>query len=256
MEFTALSKEERLETICEGIIANLPSQKASLEAGRTNEKFVALAGWGNYRSFGLKSFFVDKDINKTKQYFSYCGELDILVTNKYDEKILDHGIDHLTYAILSDNRDLIMRYADLTHSLYEQSIHGGNSAPMYILQCLIKDDWDGFNRTMPIMKNKTVPKLNMELDYNYYEALAEKNKSKIESILAEFVMPKQHKKRNQHALVNELVSHPALGYAKLAWMKGIEVEVNSLLVPKELLPIAPLPAYTDEYNFLKKEGLL
>ncbi|MFC4263902.1 Imm49 family immunity protein [Ferruginibacter yonginensis] len=50
----------------------------------------------------------------------------------------------------------------------------------------------------------------------------------------------------------QYVSFPALGYAKLAWLKGIEVEVKSHLVPKELLPIQPLEKYEIPYDFLKE----
>ena len=104
---------------------------------------------------------------------------------------------------------------------------------------------------MVIMKTKTVPKLKMELDALFYEALAEKNQNKIESILSEFLSPSMHKMRNRNfGLTNELISHPALGYAKLCWMKGINVTVNSHLVPKELLPIKPLNEYVNEYAFL------
>jgi hypothetical protein len=44
---------------------------------------------------------------------------------------------------------------------------------------------------------------------------------------------------------------PALGYAKLAWQKGLEVEINNPLVPKEPLQVKPLDKYVDSYDFLK-----
>ena len=60
-----------------------------------------------------------------------------------------------------------------------------------------------------------------------------------------------HNIRNKHnILLNEFISHPALGYAKLAWLKGIEVEIDNPLVPKELLPFKPLENYLNEYAFL------
>lgn len=256
MEFKDLAKEQRLGIVCDSILSNLPNQKKGLNEGRTNEKFIALAAWDNYQKFALKSFFIDNDINKTKNYFSYCGKVDELLINKYDEKILDYGIYHISYTLLSDHQDLINRYANLSHSNYDKMIQGGTATPMYILQCIIKEDWDAYNRTMPTMKAKTAPKFKMQLDYDFFEALAEKNKTKLEEILGQLVTPKEHKRRNKFSLINEFISHPATGYAKLAWLKGIEVEVNSPLVPKELLPIAPLPVYTDEYDFLKKEELL
>ena len=42
------------------------------------------------------------------------------------------------------------------------------------------------------------------------------------------------------------------GYTKLAWRKGIEVEVNSPLISKELLPIQPLDKYEIPYDFLRE----
>ena len=117
---------------------------------------------------------------------------------------------------------------------------------MYALQCLIKDDWVEFERVMVIVKTKSISKLDMELDALFYEALAERNKTRVEQILAEFLTPKIHKKRNRHHdLINEFISHPALGYAKLAWMKGLEIQLESPLLPMELLPVKPLPTYED-----------
>ena len=45
----------------------------------------------------------------------------------------------------------------------------------------------------------------------------------------------------------------ATGLAKLAWIKGIEVEINHPLLPKELLPINPNKEYFIEYDFLKPD---
>lgn len=44
---------------------------------------------------------------------------------------------------------------------------------------------------------------------------------------------------------------PALGYAKLAWILGMEVEIKSKLIPKALLPVLPLEKYEVPYDFLE-----
>jgi hypothetical protein len=62
-----------------------------------------------------------------------------------------------------------------------------------------------------------------------------------------------HTKRNDYKLFAEYLSFPALGYAKLAWQKGLPVEVNSPLVPKEFLPVLPRESYEDtSYDFLSR----
>jgi hypothetical protein len=124
---------------------------------------------------------------------------------------------------------------------------------MALLQALIRDDRTEFERILPIMKAKTEKKFGMELDRLFYEALAERDRSRCEAILAELVSPKVHQKRNkQHLLPKEFISHPALGYAKLAWLKGVEVVVDSPLVPADLLPIRPNDNYVEAYDFLKR----
>lgn len=251
-DFKNLSKEDRLVKVCESVLHNEPILIENLAKGNTNERFYATGKWYDHERFALKSFFIDKSIKQAKQHFYTCGRLDEFAITKYDEKILDYGINHLSYALLSDNEALIKRYANLRHSNYEAMIKGGGTAPMYILQCIIKDDWREYERVMPIMKIKTVKKFKMEMDAAYYEALAERNQSKLEEILSEFVTPNVHKQRNKaHELINEFISHPAIGYAKLAWLKGIEVKINSPLVPSDLLPVKPNETYQDDYDFLK-----
>ncbi len=72
-----------------------------------------------------------------------------------------------------------------------------------------------------------------------------KVKSSIQQLL------KDHKKRNrQMGIAAEYISTPALGYAKLAWLKGMEVDIDHPFVPKELLPFRPLDKYENRYSFL------
>jgi Immunity protein 49 len=212
--------------------------------------------WYDYEILGLHSFFFKDDILTSKQHFYTCGMLDVVGISQYNSAILEYGLNHLSYALLSDCVPLIQRYALLAHSNYEKTIQNGNATASYVLQCLIRDDWAGYERGIALMRTKALKKYpNMHLDISFYESIAEKNTAKAEAVLAEFVSPKVHKQRNKHhILLNEFISHPALGYAKLAWLKGMQVEVNSPLVPQALLPVVPLAVYKNEYAFL--EGVL
>jgi hypothetical protein len=239
-----LSKEEKLIAACDSIVNILPKFTLALQEGRTNERFMSMTFSGYFESLALKAFFIDSDINLSKSYFHNGGMIDILLTTKYDEKVLDSGLHRLGYALLSDNKQLIDEYAHLKHSNFENAVESGNTTGLYVLQCLITENWSEFERAMEIVRTKSVPKFKMELDAQYYSALAEKNKEKIEQLLAEFVSPKMHNARNKHqGLVGEFISQPAITYAKLAWFKGIPVRVDSALVPAELLPVSPLPVY-------------
>lgn len=210
--------------------------------------------WNFHQLFGLKAFFIDHNMAAAKQQFYTCGKLDEYAIARHDAKIPDSGIGHMTYALLSDSPSLIKSYASLRHSQQEQSIQNGYSTSLYLMQCILKDDWAAYERIMPVMKSKVVPKFKMELDEAFFEALAANNKPRMEELLAAIVSPKEHKRRSKHyLLVNQFISYHGLCYAKLAWLKGIPVAVNSPLIPKELLPVEPLAAYKKEYRFLLEE---
>jgi hypothetical protein len=246
-----ISKTERLITVFEN---GFTKKEVVIEALKFGHKTTGF--WYEEEKKALYHFFIKGDLLSTKHHFCQCAFIDDFEINRLDANILEYGLNHLSYALLSDCMPLIQRYANVAHSNYEKSIQMGIATACYVLQCLIKDDWAGYERGMALMRTKALKKYpNMHLDISFYESIAEKNTAKAEAVLAEFVSPKVHKQRNKHhILLNEFISHPALGYAKLAWLKGMQVKVNSPLVPAALLPVQPLAVYKNEYAFL--EGVL
>jgi hypothetical protein len=242
-----MCKEEKLKVVFESSIRDRNKVIEAVKSGWKSTGF-----WYEEERKAIYDLFINHDLKKSKQHFFLCGIIDEFEINKLNQPILDYGLNHLSYALLSDCQELITRYADFSHSYYEKSIKCGLAAPTYIIQCIIKDDWGNFNDAMEIMKIKTLKKYPiMQLDMQVFKGIAQKDKTKIENALTELLTPKMHKIRNKHnILLNEFISHPALGYAKLAWLKGIEVEIDNPLVPKELLPFKPLENYLNEYAFL------
>lgn len=60
-----------------------------------------------------------------------------------------------------------------------------------------------------------------------------------------------HRRRNDRIYRKDLISIPALSYAKLAYIKGYELDIDHPLIPKELLPVRPNDEYW-EYDFMKE----
>jgi hypothetical protein len=240
-------------------LQNQSKENESTSLSRINNKETVLVQiksdvnflWYYNERFLLHSFFVDENILLAKQHCYTCGLLDEYAINKFDSRILDYGIDHISYAMLSDNKELIQRYANLSHTHYMELVENGQSTPMYAIQCIIKEDWEQLKWALDILDKKRLAKNKTLMpDREFYEGMMNSDKQQIEKALAQLI--KDHKKRNKNKeLINEFVSHPALGYAKLAWLKGVEVEVNSPLVPKELLSVKPLDNYEIPYEFLK-----
>ena len=208
-------------------------------------------------------------INKnSRQHFYIAALLDKLRIDYFNNRLFDFGLPYVCYPILSDNEQLIKEYSQLRYqkgvnaelSMDEMVLQGESAIWCNTIQFFMANDIKGIERNLNIIETLTLPKLpknqqELKLDYEFYKALLSKDKSKCEEILEQLVSPKIHKKRNDNAILSKYVSQPALGYAKLAWRQGLEVEVNSPLVPKEILPIEPLDNYEIPYDFLKDEIL-
>ncbi len=223
--------------------------------------------WSKNEIFAVFYLFFSKmDLAKVK--FSICGSLDIYSCTNFNSRFLDFGVNRVEYALLSDNETVIKEYANLRYqkdfnaelSMDEMVLQGESAIWCNTIQFFMVNDFKGIERNLNIIETLTLPKLpknqqELKLDYEFYKALLSKDKSKCEEILEQLVSPKIHKKRNDNAVLNKYVSQPALGYAKLAWRFGLEVEVNSPLVPKEILPIEPLDNYEIPYDFLKTDSI-
>lgn len=209
----------------------------------------------------------DNDYKKTKNHFYIAAQLDKLRILKFNNLMLDYELSAVTFPLLSDNDDLIQDYSKLRYKAWgkmssmDENVSKGKSAIWCnTVQFFMANDTQGVERNLNIIETLTLPKLpknqqELKLDYEFYKALLSKDKSKCEEVLEQLVSPKIHKKRNDNAVLNKYVSQPALGYAKLAWRQGLEVEVNSPLVPKGILPVEPLEHYEVPYDFLKTDSI-
>ncbi len=219
--------------------------------------------WYKHEIFAVNAF-VSNNIDDLKKFTNNCGLLNEYALLKFNERFFDFGLGRISYAILSDNEALIQRYAELRYqrganaelSMDEMVAIGELPIWCNTVQFLMANDNAGVERNLNIIETKTLKSLSkkeegLKDDYEYYKALHNGDKAKMEEILEKLVSPKIHKKRNDNPILNQYISLPALGYAKLAWRKGIEVNVNNNLIPKELLPIKPLDNYEIPYEFLK-----
>ncbi|MBU2950785.1 immunity 49 family protein [Tamlana agarivorans] len=209
---------------------------------------------------------LDKKINESKQHFYIVSIIDKIRVSEFNNRLFDFGLPYVCFPILSDNENLIQQYSKLRYqkgknaelSMDEMVLQGESAVWCNTVQFFMANDFKGVERNLNIIETLTLPKLpknqqEFKIDYEFYKALLNKDKSKCEELLEQLVSTKIHKKRNDNAVLNKYVSQPALGYAKLAWRQSLEVEVNSPLIPKEILPIEPLDNYEIPYDFLKDE---
>lgn len=223
--------------------------------------------------FANYSFFEEHNLPKAKQHFYVCGLLDAFRIKNYEDRMFDYDLHSIGYAMLSDNLPFIKDvFAKLTYqssyledvtekvipiTMEDNVLQGEGSIFTHTMQQFLLGNNTLIQRNLTIMErvyfSKPHESNTLQYDVKFFRALYEKDLSKCEAILKDLVSPKIHQKRNDDILLKKYISMPALGYAKLAWILGIEVQVNSKLIPKELLPVEPLEHYDIPYEFLKSE---
>ncbi len=212
------------------------------------------------RVHGLRSWFVDRNINETKQWFYLAARLEVAGLDKPMEEGKLRGIsfspktDQFMYTLLSDFDPLIKVYANLTYPDYEKAIKNPRSGESlaHLIQLALREEWDQLSVKVSKMREKSSQRNQILLiDLDFYEGLISGGVARMEKALAELVEPKMHGYRNENYIISgNFLSHPAIILAKLAWMKGYPVKVDSPFIPMALLPVEPLPHYDDVYSFL------
>jgi len=208
---------------------------------------------GEYNDASIFSQVILNDISKVKQYSYLCGIATVLSINCFDnsEHLHIQSCMQNNNVLLSDNLDLINEYANLKNSNYYSNAKFSPLASC--LQALIRDDFEFLEKIgIPNMEKSLLIKKNkiIEPDLNFFLGMMEKNEKKIKDAIT-ILATKLHKTRNREMIfLNNFISVPALTYAKLAWLKGIEVEIDNPLIPKDLLPFKPNKEYFG-LNFMK-----
>ncbi|MCG8386425.1 MAG: immunity 49 family protein [Cytophagales bacterium] len=246
-----ITREEWLINACENPI-NDAKFKERLLGGNADIKTYLTNKWYEYQRLSLKSYFIDGDIQRSKQYFYECGMIDEIIISKYQGRILEYGMAHISYALLSDNINLIRRYANLAHQGYNKIAEKGSI--IHAIQLAITDELSHNYVDILDALSKKKAHATIKPDVKFFRALLNSDKAGCESAIKELLTPRRHNHRNKYMpLTGQFISHPAIGYAKLAWLKDIKVEIDNPLVPYPLLPTSPNAKYDDKFSFLKNE---
>ena len=238
---------------------NIGFKEAIEDEKRTLEKIkqncIGILTYSSFKSINERKswyyLFIEKDLKKTKQCFYLYVKIYEYMCNIRKVDISPGMAQDATYTLLSDSKELIKSFTTWSYNDYDKFIKKGESK--HIIQLIaVKEDEKAIELIdVFFAKHKKYP--FKEMDGSILKAILEKDKSKVEELLNILLLPKNHKRRNNiYPLRRDILSFPALGFAKLAWFRGIEVEINHPLVPKELLPIKPNEKYENNYDFLKE----
>lgn len=218
---------------------------------------------------GLNAFFNKDEISQVKQWF-YVSSLLRIESARYPGgfSYTMSTPDEFIFPILSDNTEVIEKFAhlDTVHLLwgeYEPSYQEAKFKPSkddpryrtHALQAVLRNDWKDYQE-IKALANQKINKLRevVQFEFGVYDAIYERDKDKIIEIVQTLLKPKVHKAYNKdfsEEFNGEIWSHHPVMFTKLAWMNGLEIEIDNPLVPMELMPVKPLDHYDYHYDFLE-----
>ncbi|WP_125782546.1 Imm49 family immunity protein [Pseudoalteromonas rubra] len=246
-------KEELSKELIESFVLGTIEDEIDKISGKSEKaKSINLMSSSYYRAQSSYYIFNKKSLEKAKQFFFLDGRSTEINVRVFDsDQSLKFYIQDVVYLLLSDNIDLIERFAEIKGENYSSRLKDGSLVPL--IQSLIRGDFELFDKQLKVSRNRAEKKdwKWMIPDLDALEGIRTQDIPKIEEAIMTLAT-KKHRYRNSGKIYSKLLSIPALGYAKLAWLKGIEVEIDHPLIPKELLPVKPNSEYW-EYDYMKME---
>lgn len=213
-----------------------------------------------HKALGIYAYFGANDVARMKQHFHVAAKLSISSVGLRWGETLSSTTDFL-YIMLSDSPEVIKAYAFLEPEEYLKNRENPRVMAflVHMYQLALRDEHDALRVKIAIAAQKSGQKLREEFSAgeDFFSLLLKRDKSALETLIT--------KKANQwQAIIKKggetgtplsenLMASIAMEYAKLCWLKGIEVEIDHPLIPMELLPIKPLEHYDDVYDFLNPD---
>ena len=196
---------------------------------------------------GLYGFYVNGDAAELKQWFHVATK--VRLANKRDDLI--SGV-FLMQALLSDNEGVIQAAAMAT----TQELHKANVNPLYpgfhvrmIQQAILgEDDLLRVNIAKLAKNGEKRYRKAAATGTDFYSLLLARDKEHLQSLVQENARVK-----SDDTLFEESISYLGTLQTKLCWRRGIELEIDSPLVPMELMPVRPLDSYKDVYEFVNPD---
>lgn len=198
---------------------------------------------------GIFDYFVNGKKASLKQHLHVAMLLKIAAIALYDYQRFQVG-DEIRFALLSDNPVLIDAIAKLAPPYFV----GGCGNPLnaefkvHMWQLAIRGDYEALQAKVERLakngrkKDRALPAQGKD----FFSLLMLGDKQGLEDLIT------QHAKgKSQDALTEDFMCFEATIEAKICWLKGIQVHIDSPLLPMELMPIEPLEHYDDVYDFLQ-----
>jgi len=208
--------------------------------------FVGFLEYTNL-NFACYNIFESKNYIDGRNDFYTASLIRLYMNNKFNENIF---AVHRSFCatIISDSEKIINRYLELEDSFLDTF----SSAFCKAVQSAIKNDNLGLIEYIDKLKIHTQKKTvgeNYSGVINGFKGVLENDKTLIEQGIKEIL--EKHNKQEHPAVVNDFINLEALMFAKIAYRKGIVIEVDNPLLPTNMFQINELGKY-ESYDFLNE----
>jgi hypothetical protein len=246
-----LTREQKLANVLSFHESQLPDQLDSILHRRNKVRlgtlFQSVARLSEAR--GVAAFFLHGDVLQLKQNFHVASILKAAsVGQDGGEEFGTHRA--FLYGMLSDNPEVIdwLASVETPRLIGERDDPGLPRFHLHLVQLALKDRHDELEARIAQVAKKAPKPLRGDFasGQDFYSLFLKRDKAALEQLLT-----RHAKKQTGDPLVEDFLAEGSTYRAKLCWIKGMEVQVDSPLVPMELMPVQPLARYDNEYEFLK-----
>ncbi|MCS4300149.1 MULTISPECIES: Imm49 family immunity protein [Acinetobacter] len=229
-------------------------------AGKGNKAGCLRSLRGYAEANAIVAWFRDNDLLKFKEWSFIEAKLKRMVLQcNPNEWFPAYEFFH---AILSDQQEIIswytqfkLPYCSSAGAIKDRDNPKRSDFHGYQILLALNGEWDELRQRCELILSLDLKKDKKYLiDHRFYLALANGDQREIENVLTELTSPKIAKVRNYEfafTFTEHFISTFATLYAKLAWMSGYEVQIDTPYIPKEWLPITPLNSYPEPWKFMQ-----
>lgn len=196
------------------------------------------------------------DVKKFKEEIYICTKLNIM--SYYDRKKIPCYL--AWWIFLSDSPEL-MRYLKSNISYFLENYAKCTASYMpnggfllYHILLALNDDWETLEKSVVgFLESNKKNQIRYIPDHKFFLAMCKKDIKGMEEALNMLLVPKVEKRRmyDLDVYFDFYLNIIVLTYAKLATLKGFDLNIDHPTAPKELIVYAPLKEYKDPYDFMQ-----
>jgi hypothetical protein len=205
---------------------------------------------GQSRTRGVYAYFVERNVLAMKQHFHVATKLTLASVGQDGGESFSVA-DSFLYGLLSDSAEVIGALANVETAelVRERDNPLWPRFHVHMLQLAIRGEEVALQAKIEKLarSGKKPWRDECAAGKDFYSLLLKRDKAGLEELI-----------QNNHARIKaadvrieSVMSYLGTLEAKLCWIKKIPVQIDSPLLPMELMPVEPPTHYDNEYEFLK-----